>query len=228
MMCERCGNDISDNTSICPVCGTVSFLAKAANQSSTAYGPFLQSDFGGPPPYQQDYTPPSNPSASSQPDYAFPPRQNRGYGPQFPPFSSPQAGYIPQQNYGPAYNANAGLGYQPGPINVTVINTPGLSGKNESALIAEVLLSLFGIFGVGWLMAGESTVGAILLICSFVIYWPILLLGTIFTFGFGLICLGPMAIAAIIINALLLNNTLNRKAVQFLAMPPPPMQMHRQ
>jgi hypothetical protein len=107
-----------------------------------------------------------------------------------------------------------------------------VTNKNSGALIAEILLSLFvGTYGVGWLMAGETTTGIILLICSFVVYWPFMILGTIFTLGIGLICLGPMAIGAIIVNAILLNNLLNRKAAQMVmvqanSMPPryPPYQ----
>jgi hypothetical protein len=107
-----------------------------------------------------------------------------------------------------------------------------VTNKNSGALIAEILLSLFvGTYGVGWLMAGETTTGIILLICSFVVYWPFMILGTIFTLGIGLICLGPMAIGAITVNAILLNNLLNRKAAQMVmvqanSMPPryPPYQ----
>jgi len=96
--------------------------------------------------------------------------------------------------------------------------------KNSGALIAEILLSVFvGIYGVGWLMAGETTTGIILLICSFVVYWPIMILGTIFTFGIGLLCLGPLAIGAIIVNAILLNNLLNRKAAQVVMVQANPM-----
>ena len=118
--------------------------------------------------------------------------------------------------------------YQPGAINVTIVNPP--ADKKDGALIAEILLSLFGIFGVGWLIGGETTIGIILLVCSFFIYWPIMILGTLFTFGLGLICLGPLAIGSIILNALLLNNRLKRKAAQYVTvqaqhMPmPPPLQ----
>jgi hypothetical protein len=122
--------------------------------------------------------------------------------------------------------------YQPGPVNVFVSNAPPATNKNSGALVAEILLSLFvGIYGVGWLMAGETTTGIILLICSFFVYWPFMILGTIFTLGIGLICLVPMAIGAIIVNAVLLNNLLNRKAAQMVmvqanSMPPryPPYQ----
>ena len=67
-------------------------------------------------------------------------------------------------------------------------------------------------------MSGETTIGVILLICTFVLYWPIMLLGIIFTLGLGLFCLGPLAIGAIILNAILLNNTLKQKAAQVVMM----------
>jgi hypothetical protein len=111
--------------------------------------------------------------------------------------------------------------YPPGIANPRMRGTT-FSNKNDGALVAEIILSLFGLFGIGWLMAGETTVGLILLICSIIIYWPVMILGTIFTFGFGLLCLGPLAIAAIIVNIILLNNVLNRKAAKFIVTPPGP------
>jgi hypothetical protein len=91
--------------------------------------------------------------------------------------------------------------------------TPGVTyaNKNDSPLIAEIIFSLLGLFGIGWLIAGETTIGTVLLVCSIVIYWPLMIGGTVLTFGIGLLCLGPMAIGAIILNVLLLNSTLNRK-----------------
>src|SRR5215469_709455 len=184
MNCERGGTGLPDYAVICPTCGTI---------TSTAQGPT-------PPPvtgYGQ-YAPGG---------YSGPPQQapyGQGYG--------PQPGYMsPQQNYGYAPQPN--VVYQPGSMNVFVNNAPA-TNKDSGPLIAEILLSLFGIYGVGWLMAGETTTGIILLICSFVVYWPIMILGTIFTLGIGLLCLGPLAIGAIIANAVLLNNHLNRKAAQ--------------
>ena len=108
-------------------------------------------------------------------------------------------------------------------MNYAGANGVRFSSKNDGALVVEIILSLFGIFGVGWLMAKETTVGTILLICSFFIYWPILILGTIFTFGLGLLCLGPLTIGAIILNALLLNSNLNRKATEFVVLSVPHM-----
>ncbi len=115
-----------------------------------------------------------------------------------------QQGYM-QQQYAPPM-------YPPQGVNGTGVNNA--STKNDTPLIIEVILSLFGIYGIGWLMAGETTTGVILLICSFVVYWPLLVLIAVFTFGFGLACDFPLAIAAIIINAVLLNKTLAKKPSQ--------------
>jgi len=125
------------------------------------------------------------------------------------PPPQPNYGYAPQPNAAPQYQ------YQPGSVNIFVNNPP--ASNNNNALVVEVLLSVFlGIYGVGWLIAGETTVGAILLICSFAIYIPTLVLGTIFTLGLGLFCLVPMAIGAVVVNAILLNNALKRRAAQGL------------
>lgn len=203
MICIRCGNEMPNNATICTVCGTVNEKPKAA--SSTSYGEYYpQSRFDEPSFYERGYT------AQSQ---AVPP--------------PPQAGYMPppQQplGYAPPYT-NAAM-YPPA-INVTIVNAP--PGKKDAALAAEIILSLFGVFGVGWLIGGETTAGIILLVCSFFIYWPIMILGTLITLGFGLLCLGPLAIGSIILNALLLNNKLKSKAAQYvmvqsqgIPMPPP-------
>ncbi|HEV2661712.1 MAG TPA: hypothetical protein VGU68_13980 [Ktedonobacteraceae bacterium] len=199
MICKRCGNNLAENATICPICGTATLPASASGQPSTSYSP-PQSDFMR---QAEGYRPH---------DHAG--RYERGYAPPPPPNGPQQGGqsyegFNPHYTYAPPYNA----GYAPG-INVTVINNVPTSGSSDSSLIVEIILSLFGIFGVGWLMAGETTVGVVLLICSFVLYWPIILMGTIFTLGFGLLCLGPMMIAAIIINAVFLNNALKRKRAQ--------------
>ena len=140
-----------------------------------------------PRPQLPSYTPPQQ---------AFmPPQQNYGY--------APQQAFMPPQPYPPPY---------PPGVNVTVVNN---ANKNTTPVLVEVLLSLFlGIYGVGWLMAGETTTGIVLLICSFVIYWPFVILLIVFTLGLGLFCVVPLGIGAVILNAVLLNSTLNRKATQ--------------
>ncbi len=196
MNCTRCGTWLPDNAAICPTCGTINSAAWPGGgvQQPTNYGQYQPGGYGGPPLQQQ------------QAPY------EQGYG--------PQAGYMPPQpNYGYALQPNAAppYQYQPGPVNVYVNNPPIATRDNSGPLIVEVLLSLFlGIYGVGWLMAGETTVGVILLICSFVVYLPTLILGTIFTFGIGLFCLVPLAIGAVVLNAVLLNNALKRKVAQVM------------
>lgn len=154
--------------------------------------------------------------------------QQTHYGPssqQVPPY---QQGYAPQPGPPPVRQSGYSYAAPPQPQMPVYTPMPGsypaggltISQKNNGALIAELILSLFGVYGVGWLMAGETTVGAILLICSFFLYWPFVILGTIFTLGFGLICIGPLAIGAIAVNVILLNSTLDRKATQFVVVPP--------
>ena len=193
MNCERCGTGLPDNATICPTCGTRTSTVwpGPGGQRSTSYGQYPPGGYDGPSqqqtPYWQGYGP--------QPGYV-PPQPNYGYPP--PPHGAP-----PYQ-------------YQPG-INVTLVTNPAPPNHDNGPLIVEILLSLLlGIYGVGWLMAGETTVGVILLICTFVLYWPTFILGAIFTVGLGLFCLVPLAIGAIVLNAVLLNNALKRRAVQLM------------
>lgn len=198
MLCQRCGYDISDSAIICPSCGANT--SRSSMPPPTSYGDY-SGGYASPQPqpgagYNQGY----------QQGYAGP-------GNYMPP---PQAAPQPQQvNYG---YANPAPPYST--VNVVINNGGGGSNKNSAALVVEVIASLFGIYGIGWLMAGETTTGILLLIGSFVLYWPIFIVGSIITFGLGLVCLGPLGIAAIIINAILLNNTLNRKAAQVVIVPP--------
>jgi hypothetical protein len=212
MICQQCRNEIAENAIICPVCGT---LKSPLSQQPGKDQAYPQGDFQQPPEnygyYQQ------NNRGGYQGGYAPPP-------PQQPINQQGYQGYVPpQQNYRyvPPYSTNQGYTSN---INVTVINNSS-GGKNDGALVAEIILSLLGIFGIGWLLAGETTVGIIMLLCSIFLYWPIMFFGTLFTFGFGLIFLGPLMIASIIINAVLLNNAIKRKAAPFVIVQQPPMQM---
>jgi hypothetical protein len=146
-------------------------------------------------PQLPNYTPPHQSN--------LPPQQTYGYGPH-------QSNLPPQQayGYGPQFYPAP---YAPG-VNVTVVNN---THKSNTPVLVEVLLSLFlGTYGVGWLMAGETTIGITLLICSFVIFWPLVILSIVLTLGLGLFCVVPLEIGAVILNAVLLNSTLNRKTTQ--------------
>ncbi len=126
----------------------------------------------------------------------------------------------PMTNYGQYPRENFAGTFQP-----PFISPYGPPQEVNSALIAEVILSLFGIFGIGWLIGGETTIGVVLLLCSILLYWPLIIGGTIITFGLGLICLGPLAIGAIILNVLLLQRKLLRKTAQVIFVPTPPQSM---
>jgi multidrug efflux pump subunit AcrB len=92
---------------------------------------------------------------------------------------------------------------------------PAQATKNSTPLVVEILLNLFlSLYGVGWLMAGKIRVGVILLIASFVVYWPALIFGILFTFGLGIFSFGALTLGLVILNAILLNNYLNRKAAR--------------
>jgi len=203
--CESCGRVIPDNAAVCPNCGAAT-SASLPRAQIPHYAP-PQQNYSYEP--QQGYMPPpqQNYGSGSQQGYmGSPPQQNYSYGPQQGYMPPPQQnyGYAPQQGY-PAQP------YQSG-VNVTVVNN---ASKNSTPVLVEVLMSLFlGIYGVGWLMAGETTPGIILLICSFVVYWPLIILLAVITLGLGLLCEVPLAIGAIILNAVLLNNALKRKAAQ--------------
>lgn len=192
--CERCGNDIPDNTTICPHCGTVTFKTKNSVSPATSYGSSLNRYYDDSPIYVEN----------GQPDFMRPLSQEYNFQPQ-------------AYSYGQSFNTPPI--YQQAPINVTYINT-----NNSTPLIVELLLSIFlGIFGVGWLMAGEVTIGIILLVCSLFIYLPLLLISifiAFFTFGFSLFCTGPMVIGAIVLNAILLNSKLKRKASSYMPITP--------
>lgn len=193
MLCERCGKELPVDALICPNCGTAT---RAAQSTPSGYPP--QQPGYMPPPQQSGYMPPP------QPGY-MPPPQQPGY---MPP---PQPGYggYAQQQPGYGYGQQQpGYGYGQG-VNVTVVNTA--NPVNNTPLIVEVILSLFGIYGVGWLMAGETTVGIILLIGSF-FYWIVDFVLAITVVGLCLLV--PLVIATIVTNAILLSNTLKRKAAQ--------------
>ncbi len=204
--CERCGKEMPDNIAICPSCGTITSSMLGRSQQPTNHGPYPMDGLAI-PDYGQGYP--------AQPGYMQPPQ------PAYPP---PQPGYMqpPQPNFG--YGQSYGQPPFPGSVNVNIVNTPiaqplvgvnvvTTSSSSNSAVLVEVLLSIFlGIYGVGWLMSGETTVGVVLLICSFLVYWPVLIVGTILTLGIGLLCLGPLAVGAIVFNAIMLNNAIKRKS----------------
>ena len=186
MICERCGHEITGNSSsvLCPVCGTVIRKHPRA-QSSSSYVQSSQSYVG-----EQSMSPLRDAPMSqttSQPHAQF---------------SSSESEYTTR-----SFHAT------------NTINVPAMAGftstySYDKAFVVEFILSLLGIFGIGWLLAGETVIGFLLLICSVLIYWPMMILGTLVTLGFGLMCLGPLAVSCVICNALLFNLCLKRKTAR--------------
>jgi hypothetical protein len=209
MYCEHCGLEIAHTPRVCPRCGTNIVRQPKSNlwqqPPITNYGQYPEAGVGGTSSYQHGYTaPPETPPLYRKDTKEFP-RSNR----QTPPYLSTAT---PVHHVG--LDASSGF------------NVIRVSTKNNNTLIVEIILSLFGLFGVGWLLAGETTAGTILLIGSVFIYWPLLIFGTIFTFGLGLICLGPFAIGAIILNILLLNKVLDRQSTHYVIASQPAHHMH--
>ncbi|HYL42809.1 MAG TPA: hypothetical protein VEU97_05440 [Ktedonobacteraceae bacterium] len=200
MICEHCGKEISANAVICSFCGGVTSSASLGPNPNptTSYGSY-PSD-----PYRDHQG--LLPTSTSDQGYT-------GQG----NFTEESSNYTAQaQDYRYGYVNNPPPVYHVPPINITINNYAPTSQTNSGALLAEIICSLFGVYGVGWLMAGEKTIGTILLVCSFVLFWPLAIFIAFITIGFGIfLCNLPLAIIGIIINAVLLNNTLNRKT------PPP-------
>jgi hypothetical protein len=192
--CGRCGNDMPDNLAICPKCGTVTTNAKDKISPNTSYGSFADTYYNEAPTNNE----------SKQLNFTTTPSQEYTYQQQNVHYTHSYAStpiYQQSQYTFPTFNPNS--------------STP---------LIVELLFSFFlGIFGIGWLMAGEVAIGIILLVCSLFIYLPLLIISifiAFFTFGFSLFCTGPMVIGAIVLNAILLNSKLKRKAASYMPMPP--------
>lgn len=193
MTCERCGKKVAPGTTVCPACGTATRFVQQGVPKPTSYGERPSADYSGNndsqplPTYEQGY-------ASQQ---SFEDPLQASYAPP------PTPGYVPP--------------FQPPPITITVVNTFTTPSTNKNnTLLVEILCSLFGLYGIGWLMAGETVTGGILLACSLLIIWPLAIAIAVLTLGFGIFfCDLPLTVVGIIINALLLNAALNRKTVQY-------------
>ncbi len=172
MTCERCGKEFSDSAAICPACGTTTHDRKSSDHAVTNYGQF-------PSPVYDISSPPIEYGQHSMPQHY----------PQMPPAP-------PNTSYGQIYNAPP-MYHQPPFSAQQFPNNP--AAKNNGALVVEILLSLIGIYGVGWLIAGETAIGVILLVCSFVVFAPLAIMIAIFTSVLAflsLICRWQLAVSS--------------------------------
>jgi hypothetical protein len=82
--------------------------------------------------------------------------------------------------------------------------------KDKSiALILEILPGLFGILGIGWIYAGNTTAGLGWLI-GFLIWDVIAVTIAIFTLGIGILCTFPINILCIVLSVVSLNSFTKR------------------
>jgi hypothetical protein len=120
-----------------------------------------------------------------------------GYLPAFPTTRCPSCGAVRLASWPP----------QVAPIQPLFVPPPSFPTypqANGSALLIEILLNCLGLYGVGWLLSGNTTVGVLLLIGSLVL-WPLMGLLIILTLGFALFFVAPLALGLIVCNAVLLS-----------------------
>jgi hypothetical protein len=119
-----------------------------------------------------------------------------GFSPSSPSYQPLGAGSPP--------NAPQGPGYAPYP--------PGTAApvrRDGTPVIVEVIGAIFGFYGIGWLMVGETTTGVLLLIAGLV-WAAIVATGTVLTAGLGACCFVPLHAVFIAISAVSLWNHIKR------------------
>lgn len=148
------------------------------------------------------------PSAQSAPlnqsAYPPPPQHQQGgpsYTPPPPPHTYPQGAPSYPPPYGAAPYPPAGYppAYPPSPYGMRPTKVSG------GAIAIEAILSLFGVFGVGWLMSHKTDVGAIVMILGFV--WDVVAIaGTVITFGIGGCVVFPLHLIFVAATTIALSN----------------------
>ncbi len=85
---------------------------------------------------------------------------------------------------------------------------PGAKSKS-TALVLEIVAGLFGFLGIGWIYAGETQKGILILLGNFVLQGLVL----VFTLFFGVICTIPISAG---ISAYLLNEHIKKSPGQWV------------
>jgi hypothetical protein len=159
----------------------------------------------------QDYDSPLGGFSPSSPNY-------RPLSPQPAPHAAGGGAAGPTQpgysaygsNYEPNYGSPPGYASPPSQGNYGYYgNYAPPRRKSFTPVVVEVLLAIFGIYGVGWLMIGETTTGLLLLLAGFL--WASVVVGgsaaTAFT---GACCLIPLHALFIVLSASQLSNRIKR------------------
>ncbi len=194
--CERCGTTLAEdaaNAGICPTCGA------ALSSHPGDYRPDTPASGGRQERHRDRFSAPEFEAYIPGPR----PLSDRMYTP-----------YTASNKEGSRTSEEEGQGAKGTrdelPPSTRIFNTTLTAPE-----IVEALLSLFlGIYGVGWLLAGEAPVGILLIIGSLLLYLPLVVVSFILaiaTVGLSLLCTGPLAIGAICLNLFLLHNRVKRK-----------------
>lgn len=117
-----------------------------------------------------------------------------------PPYSQPLPTDYPPR---PQYTQPALAPYPPYPPH------PQQQQGHSAAVALEAILSLFGFYGIGWMSRARVGTGIMLLVLGFV-WVGVAILITFFTFGLGILCVGPLHLAFIVGDVLWLNKTLRQ------------------
>jgi hypothetical protein len=133
-----------------------------------------------------------------------------------PPMQQPMPPMQPQQQWQSGPLPPAPQGYMPpmqpqqGYYQPMVVQPQ--QNNNTLAIVLEVVGGLFGIFGIGWLISGETKTGLMFLIGG-LIWIAVAVVLTIVTLGIGLVCIFPIDIGILITSTLLLNNKLKQRSM---------------
>jgi hypothetical protein len=74
-----------------------------------------------------------------------------------------------------------------------------------TAVIIEALSAVFGLFGLGWMMAGRTSTG-VLLVLGGLLWDGIAIAGTHVTLGVGACCFIPLHVVFVVLSTVLLSN----------------------
>ncbi|MEO7001438.1 MAG: hypothetical protein ABI068_06525 [Ktedonobacterales bacterium] len=133
------------------------------------------------------------------------------YG-QTGPMGQPPTGPMGQ----PGYGQTGPMG--PGAYMATPVMVAQQPPNKGLAIALEVIGGLFGLYGIGWLVARVTSVGVILLISGIIaniIMWSAVGFLGVITIGIGFIlavCPPVVNIIVMVISTIMLNGRLNRAA----------------
>jgi hypothetical protein len=86
---------------------------------------------------------------------------------------------------------------------------PQVRPGDNTPVIVEAILAFFGFYGIGWLIARETTIGVILLVAGFV--WDAIFIAAAVSV-IGLCCVVPLQLIFVALSAFQLNNRLRMRA----------------